>query len=200
MHTLPGLAEEHARVITYLLRRIFQAIVVLIGVTLVDVHLRARDPGRPGPRGTRSPGDAGAVGLVQRPQRVRPADLGSALAVLRRCGGSPEPRVLLQGESDGDLADLLAPAEDARAARDLDDLRGHRRGAARILQVVRRFKPIDYVLTALSFIFYAMPAFLLGTLLILYLAIDLKWFPISAPNASTVGGLLSIHVAWSSQC
>jgi peptide/nickel transport system permease protein len=60
-----------------------------------------------------------------------------------------------------------------------------------ILQVVRRFKPIDYVLTALSFIFYAMPAFLLGTLLILYLAIDLKWFPISAPNASSVGGLFS---------
>ena len=60
-----------------------------------------------------------------------------------------------------------------------------------ILQVVRRYKPIDYVLTALSFIFYAMPAFLLGTLLILYFAIDQHWFPISAPSASTVGGLLA---------
>src|ERR1019366_7918970 len=35
-----------------------------------------------------------------------------------------------------------------------------------ILQVVRRNKPIDYVLTGLTFVFYAMPAFLLGTLLI----------------------------------
>ena len=60
-----------------------------------------------------------------------------------------------------------------------------------ILQVVRRYKPIDYVLTGLSFIFYAMPAFLLGTLLILYFAIDLSWFPVSAPSASTVTGLLS---------
>jgi peptide/nickel transport system permease protein len=60
-----------------------------------------------------------------------------------------------------------------------------------VLQVVRRYKPIDYFLTGVSFIFYAMPAFLLGTLLILYFAIDLGWFPISAPNATTVGGILA---------
>jgi peptide/nickel transport system permease protein len=60
-----------------------------------------------------------------------------------------------------------------------------------ILQVVRRYKPIDYLLTGLSFIFYAMPAFLLGTLLILYFAIDLHWFPISAPNVATVGQLFA---------
>ena len=36
-----------------------------------------------------------------------------------------------------------------------------------VFQTVRRNKPSDYVLTALSFIFYAMPAFLLGTLLLL---------------------------------
>lgn len=60
-----------------------------------------------------------------------------------------------------------------------------------VLQVVRRYTPIDYFLTGVSFIFYAMPAFLLGTLLILYFAIDLGWFPISAPNATTVGGILA---------
>jgi peptide/nickel transport system permease protein len=36
-----------------------------------------------------------------------------------------------------------------------------------VFQTVRRNKPSDYTLTALSFIFYAMPAFLLGTLLLL---------------------------------
>ena len=60
-----------------------------------------------------------------------------------------------------------------------------------ILQVVRRYKPIDYFLTGVSFILYAMPAFLLGTLLILYFAIDLGWFPISAPSATTVAGILA---------
>ena len=50
-----------------------------------------------------------------------------------------------------------------------------------VLQVVRRNKPIDYFLTGTAFIFYAMPAFLLGQLLILYFAIDLSWFSTEAP-------------------
>lgn len=60
-----------------------------------------------------------------------------------------------------------------------------------ILQVVRRNRPVDYVLTGLSFVFYAMPSFLLGTLLILYFAVDLPWFSVEAPQASTVGGILA---------
>ena len=60
-----------------------------------------------------------------------------------------------------------------------------------ILQVVRRNKPIDYVLTAGSFIFYAMPSFLLGTLLILYLAVDVKIFSVEAPQGQTVGSILA---------
>ena len=51
-----------------------------------------------------------------------------------------------------------------------------------ILQVVRRNKPIDYVLTGSSFFFYAMPDFLLGTLLIIWFAFDLHWFPVSPPS------------------
>ncbi len=51
-----------------------------------------------------------------------------------------------------------------------------------ILQVVRRNKPIDYVLTGSSFFFYAMPDFLLGTLLIVWFAFDLHWFPVSPPS------------------
>ncbi len=59
-----------------------------------------------------------------------------------------------------------------------------------ILQVVRRNKPVDYVLTGLSFIFYAMPAFLLGTLLILFFAIDQRWFPVGLSQSQTVGDIL----------
>ncbi len=60
-----------------------------------------------------------------------------------------------------------------------------------ILQVVRRNKPIDYILTGVAFLLYAMPAFLIGTLLILYFAIDLQWFSVEAPQAQTVLGILS---------
>ncbi len=51
-----------------------------------------------------------------------------------------------------------------------------------ILQVVRRNKPVDYVLTGSSFFFYAMPDFLLGTLLIIWFCFDLHLFPVSPPS------------------
>jgi len=59
-----------------------------------------------------------------------------------------------------------------------------------ILQVIRRNKPVDYVLTGISFVFYAMPSFLLGTLLILYFAIDIHLFPVAAPQGQTVASIL----------
>jgi peptide/nickel transport system permease protein len=60
-----------------------------------------------------------------------------------------------------------------------------------VLQVVRRNKPVDYVLTGLSFVFYAMPAFLLGTLLILWFAIDLGWFPVQFQQSENLGNILA---------
>ncbi|HEY2354976.1 MAG TPA: ABC transporter permease [Gaiellaceae bacterium] len=65
-----------------------------------------------------------------------------------------------------------------------------------ILQVVRRNKPIDYVLTGASFIGYAMPAFLLGTLLILWFSIDLNLFEFEAPQTSSIWGILSDPRGW----
>jgi len=54
-----------------------------------------------------------------------------------------------------------------------------------ILQVVRRNRPVDYAITGASFFFYAMPDFLVGTLLIIVFGFDLKWFPVAPPsNAS----------------
>jgi peptide/nickel transport system permease protein len=60
-----------------------------------------------------------------------------------------------------------------------------------ILQVVRRNTGVDYFLTGVSFVGYAMPAFLLGELLILWFSLDLGWFPFEAPQAATVWGILS---------
>ncbi len=54
-----------------------------------------------------------------------------------------------------------------------------------ILQVVKRYTVVDYSLTGASFLFYAMPPFFLGFLLILYFSFDLHLFPVSPPINST---------------
>jgi peptide/nickel transport system permease protein len=54
-----------------------------------------------------------------------------------------------------------------------------------ILQVVKRYSVIDYTLTTASFLFYAMPPFFLGFLLILYFSFDAHLFPVSPPISST---------------
>jgi peptide/nickel transport system permease protein len=59
-----------------------------------------------------------------------------------------------------------------------------------ILQVVRRNKPVDYTLTGVNFVFYSMPSFLLGTLLILNFAINLHWFSTEAPQGASIGSIL----------
>lgn len=51
-----------------------------------------------------------------------------------------------------------------------------------ILQAVRRNKPDDYVMTGLSFIFYSMPTFWLGLLLISLFSATLNWLPSEAPQ------------------
>lgn len=65
-----------------------------------------------------------------------------------------------------------------------------------VLQVVKRNKPSDYALTGISFIFYAMPSFFLGTLLIIWFAFDLKIFPVSPPSAASPWAVFSDPVGF----
>jgi peptide/nickel transport system permease protein len=60
-----------------------------------------------------------------------------------------------------------------------------------IFQVVKRNKPSDYALTGLSFIFYAMPPFLLGTLLIIFFSFDLKLLPSQPPSDASAWAVFS---------
>ncbi|UKY53871.1 ABC transporter permease [Streptomyces inhibens] len=60
-----------------------------------------------------------------------------------------------------------------------------------ILQAVRRGKAADYVLTGVAFLAYATPVFFLGLVLILVFSQQLPLLPAEAPQADTVGGLLS---------
>lgn len=60
-----------------------------------------------------------------------------------------------------------------------------------LVQAVKRNSMTDYTATGLSFILYSMPSYLLGLLLIDFFAVNLKLLPASAPDASTLTGVLS---------
>ena len=52
-----------------------------------------------------------------------------------------------------------------------------------IYQAARRNKPDDYVLTGMTFLFYSMPSFFLGTILIILLSQALPVLPSTGPTA-----------------
>jgi peptide/nickel transport system permease protein len=60
-----------------------------------------------------------------------------------------------------------------------------------IVQAVRRNKLTDYTATGIAFVLYSMPAYLLGLLLIAFFAVNLRLLPAEAPQASTIGGVLA---------
>ncbi|MHB1508063.1 MAG: ABC transporter permease subunit [Acidimicrobiales bacterium] len=61
-----------------------------------------------------------------------------------------------------------------------------------LIQAVRRNRAVDYLATGVSFVLYSMPSYLLGLLLIAAFAVNLHLLPAEAPQASGIGGLLSI--------
>jgi peptide/nickel transport system permease protein len=60
-----------------------------------------------------------------------------------------------------------------------------------IYQAVRRNKPDDYILTGASFLFYSMPVFWIGILLIGIFSFTLHLLPSEGPQGSTIGDLLT---------
>ncbi|WP_255952180.1 ABC transporter permease [Streptomyces odontomachi] len=53
-------------------------------------------------------------------------------------------------------------------------------------QAVRRNKPVDYLITTLSFIAYSTPVYFLGLILVLVFSQLLPWFPSQAPQGETL--------------
>jgi peptide/nickel transport system permease protein len=60
-----------------------------------------------------------------------------------------------------------------------------------VLQAVKRNRAWDYAGTATSFILYSMPSYALGLILIAVFAITIKAFPAEAPQGTTVGSMLA---------
>ncbi len=170
--------------IGYLIRRVGQAIVVLIGVTIITFILLHLLPGSPvrailGPR-------ASAAAIKQlneelgfnKPLYVQYGiwvwnlvhlNLGFSYKLnqpVMALIGQRLPKTLFLVGSSLVLAVILAVP-------------------LGIWQAVRRNRPDDYVLTGMSFIFYSMPTFLLGILLIIVFNQTLNWLPFEAPQNQT---------------
>jgi len=62
-------------------------------------------------------------------------------------------------------------------------------------QAVRRNKPADYVITTLSFVAYSTPVYFLGLVLVLVFTQVLRWFPSQAPQGDTVAQVFANPVA-----
>jgi peptide/nickel transport system permease protein len=60
-----------------------------------------------------------------------------------------------------------------------------------VIQAVRRNKFVDHFFNGFSTVFYAMPAFLLGILLILFFAIKIPIFPPEGPQSEGLGVLFT---------
>jgi peptide/nickel transport system permease protein len=173
----------------FLLRRLGQSLIVMIGVLLVVFLVSHLLPG--GPRSL--------LGLQANPVTVkqfysangydRPLPVQFVLYVKRLITGNlgfsyhyNEPVSTLIGQ---DLPKTVLVVGLAYAVG---------LGVAlpiAALQAVRHNKPVDYVLTGGSLIAYSMPTFWLGLLTILIFAVKLRLLPAEAPQGATIGAILS---------
>ena len=180
--------------VTYLLRRVLQSVVVVLLVTVITFGLLRMIPGNAavavmGPNAYRSPE---AI-------RVFNADYGFDLPWYRQyllwLGNLLRGNLGYSWQQNQSVAALLA----TRLPRTLLLV-----GPAVLLalvvaipvgmfQAVRRNKPSDLVLNALSVIFYATPNFLIATVAILLLAVRFPVFPVVAPQVEGFALLTNLY-------
>jgi peptide/nickel transport system permease protein len=179
-------------VAAFLIRRILQAIVVLLIVTMITFALLRMIPGNVavavmGPTAYRDPG---AI-------RVFDADYGFNLPWYQQyflwLGNLLHGNLGFSWTLNQSVASLLRTALPKTII-----LVGTSTVLAiivaipiGILQAVRRNTVTDHVLNATSTVFYAMPDFLIGILLILVFAIKLSWLPPEGPQGESLGVVVS---------
>lgn len=169
----------------YLVRRALQALVVILIVTVVVFCLLHALPGGPargilGPQATAQ--QIAAFNRQQGLNRPFPVQYADYL------------RTLLHGDL-GVSYTLNEPVSDLIAQRLPKTLVLTVLSAAVGLllavplgmwQAVRRNKPVDYVITTLSFVAYSTPVYFLGLILVLVFSQVLPWFPAQAPQGDTL--------------
>lgn len=64
-----------------------------------------------------------------------------------------------------------------------------------VFQAIRRYTMTDHLVTGITFIGYGAPDFFIAILFVNWFAVDLHWFPPFAPQSNSLGGVLSDPVA-----
>jgi peptide/nickel transport system permease protein len=174
----------------YIIRRIGQAIVVLVGVTILVFILRHLLPGSIarviiGPRATRS-----QIALFNRQNGLdRPLPLQYAAFLGQLLHGNLGYSFRQNMSVDAIvLHDLPNDALLVGGSLVLSLLIAIPVG---VMQAVRRNRLADYAATGISFLLYSMPSYLLGLLLIAAFAVSLRLLPAEAPQQPTITGVLS---------
>lgn len=174
----------------YLLRRIAQAVIVVLGVTAVTFILEHLIPGS----------------LARAILGTRAS--GAEIAAFNRANGLDRPLieqylVFLGRLARGNLgySYRLNQSVDSLVVHQLPNdlvLVGTALALALaiaiplgVVQAVHRNRAVDHAATSAAFALYSMPSYWLAILLIAGLSIAVRAFPPEAPQATTVGGLLA---------
>jgi peptide/nickel transport system permease protein len=177
-------------VISYIIRRLGQSIIVILGVTLIVFILEHLLPGSIaraiiGPRAS-----ALQIAVFNREyglNRALPVQYLSFLSQLVRgnLGYSFKQNMSVNAIVLHDLPnDLVLVGVSLVLALAIAIPVG-------VLQAVKRNRTADYVATGVSFLLYSMPSYLLGLLLIAFFAVNLRLLPAEAPQAPTITGVLT---------
>jgi peptide/nickel transport system permease protein len=174
----------------YLVRRVFQAIIVTFFVTLITMLLVHLVPGGPiaalvGPRATQ-----GQIAYYNRlygfdqPIFVQYWKWASQLAQ-GNFGYSPKNNQTVSSEIAQYLPKTVVLIGLGLAVSLLFGI------PLGIYQAVKRYTVGDYALTWVSFLGYATPTFFVGLMLIEWFSLNLHLFPSQAPQGTSVGQVLS---------
>ena len=176
--------------IGYLIRRIFQAIIVLFIVTVITLALVHLFPGGPirallGPRASQA-----QVAYYNRLYGYNePFYVQYGKWVDQLLHGNLGYSIKLNQSVASEIANYLPKTFILVGLGLLVSLIfGIPLG---VYQAVRRYTLGDYALTGLSFLGYATPSFFVGLLLVEWFAVDIHLFPPFAPQGNSVGAVLS---------
>jgi len=174
----------------YLLRRVLQAVVVIVIVTIVVFGLLHALPGGPargilGPQATAQ--QITAFNHEQGLDKPLPVqyfyylnqllhgDLGTSYTL-----NEPVSQLITERLPKTLLLTVLSAVVGLVLAIPLG-----------MWQAMRRNKPADYIITTLSFIAYSTPVYFLGLVLVLVFSQALSWFPSQAPQGDTLAQVFS---------
>jgi peptide/nickel transport system permease protein len=164
-------------VTAYLARRVLQALAVVVLVTLIAFGLIRLAPGGAAAAALGS-GSAHQQFLAQYLTwvgRILHGDLGFSTRLNESVGSllaTSLPRTLVLTGSSTLIAFAIAIP-------------------VGLLQAVRRNSAVDHLLRGLTLVFYGMPGFVLGLVLILFLAVDAHLFGSEGPQALGIGGVIT---------